>query len=196
MKEKHKEYLKLFGNEARREFVIKEFRNGVFSDQSHMDFYLEQYAKGEISVDKEEDGKRLSNLLKGEFIDEHVSNLSKSILANEASPKTYVGAGDTYGMKSDLGIEGAVEGYKNNKIKHELDNIIEEAKYAAAQRKLGGSVGKYNDVIAKASEALSDSKWWQLRRKHQLKRAIKDIDPSAYYGTKVVYAGNAVTASY
>lgn len=177
---KDREYMNLVGNEAKREFVINEFRNGIFSDQSHMLFYLEQYTKGEIIPD-EKDMEKLNYLLSGEVIRDRVSSIEESILKNEASPRTYLGTGDTRGIMSDLDIGAAIREDKAKKVKDDLDSVIENARNAAAQRKLDGDLKKHIEAKTKAEEALKDSKWWRFRRNAQLRNAIVDIDPVGYY---------------
>lgn len=81
----HSEYQSLIGNEARREFVMDEFENGKFSDASHIDFFLEQYAKGELYI-KDEDKDKFNKLIEGidgyDGLDTKYKEISKQIMAS------------------------------------------------------------------------------------------------------------------
>ena len=60
---KHREFLSLTNDEARREFVIKEFQSGNFSHVDHIDFFMKQVAKGEIILNNEAHKESLKSLI-------------------------------------------------------------------------------------------------------------------------------------
>ena len=201
------------GNEARRQVVLEEFSAGRFSDASHINFFLEQYNKGEISLNTDEEKRKLAQLLDGiegyKNLSESYTLLSQRRLTNSMwKAPSYTGSMESMDNPNfnknkefnDFGLgnidkENAknAENQQKKKAKKDFNALLAEAQKAAVERQF---TGKVNNDLRHAIQAEKDKcKWYQLKRKRQLEKADRDIDPSTYWGTKKVYA-NPVTRVY
>ena len=176
--EEHKKFTELNEDDA-LDMVLDEFEKGVFSHETHADFFISHLDNIVVDDDNREKVKKLLELRK----ENYPSSLISKILEKTASRRNYTGTGDTQGSVANLGLEAAVKGFLNAREKQGIDGAIIGANKAAALYKI---TGKFDtDAWNHVSHELSNTKWWRFRRKHQLRKAMKDIDPVTHYSFKV-----------
>ncbi len=181
----------MFSNNERREFVGNEFRNGEFSSQAHVDFYIEQLAEGNLVFPDEKSLGKLKNLLDDQVKKaQPQETIAKKILNDFAVDRRInsmapTGAAPT--TINDFGLTDALDRYQKGKSKDSADYMLREAQKAAiANRFTGYEDGKnpYAGFIDNLKEEKDKTSKWKFNRRRKLEKARRDIDPAAYYGEK------------
>ena len=191
----HSEYQSLIGNEARREFVMDEFENGKFSDASHIDFFLEQYAKGELYI-KDEDKVKFDQLITG--IDGYAGlvtkykEISEQIMASSLKYTSVslgaeaMGADTATTKTADLGLSETLNEIKKRENKDAFDALIFEANKRAVAHKFNGGPTDH-DANKQLYVEKQKLKWYQFKRKRQIEKAIRDnSDEGCYWSSRYV----------
>ena len=204
----HAEYQDSTGNEARRQFVSKEFKSGKFSDSSHIDFFLEQYNKDEILINSEEDKKKLEKLLDGiegyGSTETKMQNLADRIVKNSLTqtvlkpgmsvPTGTIPTPDMLETKSvDLGLAETLKNMDKAGKKDDIYQLIDEANREAVRRRYeGNNPDSHGDpfkdlspIGQKIQKAQAEAKWYQFKRKRELRKSLKGLMEEGYWETKV-----------
>ena len=131
------------GNEAKRRIVKDEFNKGQFCDPTHIDFFLEQYAKGEILLSSEEEKAKLTQLLQGidgykgltEKANDAAAQEIKAHLTYTTSPvggmEAMTADVPTTSHTADFGLDQALKEYDRNREKNSFNDLLDEAQKAA-----------------------------------------------------------------
>ena len=188
------EFKKAKNNEERRRIVIQEFQNGEFTHQEHKDFFIEQFVKGEISIDKqnEEMRSKLENILGGnDGMQQRRKTLLKSIVSNSLNTYTTTASGMAPVIgKDDFGLSVAKEDVRKKGNKTDFDGLMAEVdRLALLKRELGTEqkeeVAKREEELRKNLEEFKSGekklKWYQLRRQQRLNKVDEKLDPIGYW---------------
>lgn len=188
------EFKKAKNNEERRRIVIKEFLNGELTHQEHKDFFIEQFAKGEIIIDKqnEEMRSKLENILGGkEGMQQRRETLLKSIVSNSLNTYTTTASGMAPVIgKDDFGLSVAKEDVRKKGNKTDFDELMAEVdRLALLKRELGAEqkeeVAKREKELRKNLEEFKSGekklKWYQFRRQQRLNKVDEKLDPIGYW---------------
>lgn len=206
--EAHAEYQALTGNEAKRQFVANEFKSGKFSDSSHIDFFLEQYSKDEILINSDEDKKKLEALFGG--IDGYtgaetkMQNLADRIVKSSLRqtvlkpgmtvPSGTIPTPDMMETKDvDLGLSETLKKMDKAGKKDDIYQLIDEANKEAIRRRYeGNNPDNHGDpfkdlspIGQKIQKAQAEAKWYQFKRKRELRKSLKGLMEEGYWETKV-----------
>ncbi len=196
---KKNEYNGLSSNEARRQFVAQEFLSGTFSDKSHIDFFLEQYSKGNILI-PDDQKQKIAELAMGIEGYPGLADISKNMVdtivknSGQKTSVSYYGGAEAISdpnflktEKNDYGLEAAIASIDSSAVKDDFDSLIIEARKQASKNKIHGSGGvtEYGAVKDKLNQ--TQLKWYQLRRRIKLADAKRAVDP-AHWATKKVNA--------
>ena len=203
------EFKKAKNNAERRKIVIQEFQNGEFTHQEHIDFFIEQFAKGEISIDKqnEEMRSKLENILGGkEGMQQRRKTLLKSIVSNSLNTYTTTASGMAPVIgKDDFGLSVAKEDVRKKGNKTDFDEFMAEVdRLALLKRELGAEqkekVAKREEELRKNLEEFKSGekklKWYQLRRQQRLNKVDEKLDPIGYWNEQRQYNGSSLYVQF
>ena len=203
------EFKKAKNNEERRKIVIQEFQNGEFTHQEHKDFFIEQFAKGEISIDKqnEEMRSKLENILGGnDGMQQRKETLLKSIVSNSLNTYTTTASGMAPVIgKDDFGLSVAKEDVRKKGNKTDFDELMAEVdRLALLKRELGTEqkekVAKREEELRKNLEEFKSGekklKWYQLRRQQRLNKVDEKLDPIGYWNEQRQYNGSSLYVQF
>ncbi len=193
-------------NQDRREFVGREFMSGEFSSRKSFNFFLDQYLKGELIIDNTPENKeKLYELLGGEqgILLEQEKMAARTVKDFASDRKVRAGMATTGMAVSENMVEvdgkeltDAIASYKKRSGKDDVNDLIKEAQIAAANRMLEGSLDNYYDLKKQLQSQKDNLSPWKLRPRLKIEKAIRDMDPSAYYSTKENDATNLVSKYY
>lgn len=205
----HDEFKKAKNNEERRKIVKKEFLTGELTHQEHIDFFIEQFAKGNLGIDKqnEEMRSKLENILGGkEGIQQRKETLLKSIVSNSLNTYTTTASGMAPGIgKDDFGLSVAKEDVRKKGNKTDFDELMAEVdRLALLKRELGTEqkekVAKREEELRKNLEGFKSGekklKWYQLRRKQKLNKVDEKLDPIGYWNEQRQYNGSSLYVQF
>ena len=201
----HDEFKKAKNNEERRKIAIQEFQNGEFTHQEHKDFFIEQYVKGEIGIDKQDEEMRskLEDVLGGkEGIQQRKETLLKSIVSNSLNTYTTTASGMAPVIgKDDFGLSVAKEDVRKKGNKTDFDELMAEVdRLALLKRELGTDrkeeVTKREEELRKNLEGFKSGekklKWHQFRRKQKLNKVDEKLDPIGYWNEQRQHNGGSL----
>ncbi len=189
------EYNKLKGNEARRKYVKQEFDNGSFASKAHVDFFLEQYAKGEINISTDEEKKKLQTLFAGiegyDGFEGLATRLARDVIQHSNNITTNI-VGSMEGMdnannirtsKTDFGLKYRLDNIDKYNKRDEKDNQVVEARKLGLTKRLVGGVTQeqIDEAYANVKATKDDYKWYQFRRNSRANKALKSLDPKKYH---------------
>ena len=189
------EYNALSSNEQRRQFVFEEFHNGVFTDKSHIDFFLEQYGKGEIIL-ADADKNKLQALARGIEGYKGLAEVSQELADRMVKASLQYSSSNYYGgiesmadpnllqtKTTDLGLEDVLKNIDKTKARDDFDNLIIAVRKQSLKNKLyGADAREYEPLKDKLNN--QKLKWYQLRRKYRLNKAKREIDPNHWGNRK------------
>ena len=150
---KHAEYLSKIDNEARRQFVLREYDEGRFSDISHIDFFLKQYFQGEFKLDQEGDKEKLQSLLSGidgyPGLDERVETLVADVIQDSLK------ADSLYEEKTeddDLSLKNIHKEMQKLDNRDRVDLLIADAQREVLRVKRDGIASEQKEAIKEYNE--------------------------------------------
>ena len=194
------------GNEAKRQIVLDEFNKGRFGDPLHIDFFLEQYGKGEILLSSEAEKAKLTQLLQGidgykgltEKANDAAAQEIKAHLTYTTSPvggmEAMTADVPTTSHTADFGLDQALKEYDRNREKNSFNDLLAEAQKAAVIWQKTGQTN-YN-LRSTLLQKRDEVKWYQFKRKRQLDKAASLIEPETYWATQKIGSGPVKGAYY
>lgn len=203
--EEHQKYLSLSGNEERRAFVMNEFKEGKFSDLSHIEFFIDQLSKDELILTKDDDKAKLDTLFndslnglakRGETKAQTIlnSHLRQTVLKAGMMPTGMAPTPDMLETKDrDLGLADALKNIEKAEKKDEFAQLIDEAQKEAIKRRFEGNnpdsrayhTETFSDITNTVKAKQSELKWYQLGKKRQIRKALKGLMEEGYYGSRL-----------
>ncbi len=205
----HDEFKKAKNNEERRKIVKKEFLTGELTHQEHIDFFIEQFAKNQLGIDKENEETRskLENILGGkEGILQRRETLLKSIVSNSLNTYTTTASGMAPVIgKDDFGLSVAKDDVTKKSNKTEFDELMAEAdRLALLKRELGTErkedVAKREEILRKNLKEFQSGekklKWYQFRRQRRLNKADEKLDPIRYWNEQRQHNGDSLYVQF
>ncbi len=200
------EFENINNNQDRREYVGREFMSGEFSSRKSFDFFLDQYLKGELVIDNTPENKeKLKELLGGDqgILQAQEKIAAKAVKDFASDRKVRAGVATTGMAVSENMVEvdakeltDAISSYKKRSSKDDVNDLIKEAQIATATYRFDGGFS-INRQLQQTLENKKDSlSFWKVGQKLKLEKAIRDMDPSAYWSTKKTNAGNWFTNQY
>ncbi|MBE6453864.1 MAG: hypothetical protein E7017_03135 [Alphaproteobacteria bacterium] len=205
----HDEFKKAKNNEERRKIVKKEFLTGELTHQEHIDFFIEQFAKNQLGIDKENEETRskLENILGGkEGILQRRETLLKSIVSNSLNTYTTTASGMAPVIgKDDFGLSVAKDDVTKKSNKTEFDGLMAEAdRLALLKRELGTErkedVAKREEILRKNLKEFQSGekklKWYQFRRQRRLNKADEKLDPIRYWNEQRQHNGDSLYVQF
>lgn len=194
------------GNEAKRQIVLDEFNKGRFGDPLHIDFFLEQYGKGEILLSSEAEKAKLTQLLQGidgykgltEKANDAAVQEIKAHLTYTTSPvggmEAMTADVPTTSHTADFGLDQALKEYDRNREKNSFNDLLAEAQKAAViWQKTGQTDYTLRSTLLQKRDEV---KWYQFKRKRQLDKAASLIEPETYWAAQKTGSGSVKGAYY